>query len=437
MINISQNEFSKRRNQLSKYIDNGILILPGNKSFVRNHDVNYDFRQNSDFWYLSGFNEPNSILIILFKPEIEYIMFVEPYDVHHHIWEGYRAGIEGAKNTFKANKSYPISEIQNILPEIMSEYDDIYYRIGSDDIVDEIITSFYSTQLRQVTGKRGNYNINSNLNHGSVSIIDPIPFISNLRMIKSENEIKLIDEAINITSKGFNHIHSTLDTSMTEYDVQVEIEYLFRKNGSRYNAYPSIVAGGKNACVLHYIDNNQNLNKADFLLIDAGAEFEYYASDITRTYKVSKDIHSLKLEAYNIVLDAQQNAIKSVRPGKTLKDIHKTALDILIDGLKDLKFLDASYQDIIENNLYSEYYMHGTSHWLGLDVHDSSPYTINKADVILEPGMIFTVEPGLYFSSRSSFTTHNKNLEGTGIRIEDNILVTKDGYRNMSDQIKY
>jgi Xaa-Pro aminopeptidase len=145
----------------------------------------------------------------------------------------------------------------------------------------------------------------------------------------------------------------------------------------------------------------------------------------------------LKLEAYNIVLDAQQNAIKSVRPGRTLKDIHKTALDILIDGLKDLKFLDASYQDIIENNLYSEYYMHGTSHWLGLDVHDSSPYTINKTDVILEPGMIFTVEPGLYFSSRSSFTTHNKNLEGTGIRIEDNILVTKDGYRNMSDQIKY
>ena len=437
MDKITQIEFSKRRANLKNYINKGAMIIPGNVSYVRNHDVHFDFRQNSDFWYLTGFDEPNAVIVMLFKPEIEYILFVEPYDVHHHIWEGYRAGIDGAITDFKADKAYPISELNNILPELISEFDNIYYRVGSDSNIDDIITSFYSIQLRQVTGKRGNYNINKNINHGAISIIDPIPFVSELRMIKSNNEIKLIDDAINISKQGFNYIHSIIDQTMTEYQVQTELEYIFRKNGSRYNAYPSIVAGGNNACVLHYIDNNQNLSDADFILIDAGAELDYYASDITRTYRVSSKVNALQTEAYNIVFEAQQTAINAVKPGVTLKDIHKAALDVLVSGLKSLKLLSGSNEEIISNNLYAEYYMHGTSHWLGLDVHDSSPYSINKMDIKLKPGMIFTVEPGLYFSERSDYTDFNKPLLGTGIRIEDDVLVTETGFRNMSKEIIY
>ena len=437
MNKITQKEFSERRANLKNYINKGAMIIPGNVSYVRNHDVHFDFRQNSDFWYLTGFDEPNAVIVMLFKPEIEYILFVEPYDVHHHIWEGYRAGIDGAITDFKADKAYPISELNNILPDLISEFDNIYYRVGSDSNIDDIITSFYSIQLRQVTGKRGNYNINKNTNHGAISIIDPIPFVSELRMIKSKNEIKLIDDAINISKQGFNYIHSIIDQTMTEYQVQTELEYIFRKNGSRYNAYPSIVAGGNNACVLHYIDNNKDLSDADLILIDAGAELDYYASDITRTYKVSSKINNLQTEAYNIVFEAQQTAIKAVKPGVTLKDIHKSALDVLVSGLKSLKLLSGSNEDIISNNLYTEYYMHGTSHWLGLDVHDSSPYSINKMDIKLKPGMIFTVEPGLYFSERSDYTDFNKSLLGTGIRIEDNVLVTETGFRNMSKEIIY
>ena len=437
MNKISQIEFSERRANLKNYINKGAMIIPGNISYIRNHDVHFDFRQNSDFWYLTGFDEPNAVIVMLFKPEIEYILFVEPYDVHHHIWEGYRAGIDGAITDFKADKAYPISELNNILPELISEFDNIYYRVGSDSNIDDIITSFYSIQLRQVTGKRGNYNINKNTNHGAISIIDPIPFVSELRMIKSNNEIKLIDDAINISKQGFNYIHSIIDQTMTEYQVQTELEYIFRKNGSRYNAYPSIVAGGNNACVLHYIDNNQNLSDADFILIDAGAELDYYASDITRTYRVSSKVNALQTEAYNIVFEAQQTAINAVKPGVTLKDIHKAALDVLVSGLKSLKLLSGSNEEIISNNLYAEYYMHGTSHWLGLDVHDSSPYSINKMDIKLKPGMIFTVEPGLYFSERSDYTDFNKPLLGTGIRIEDDVLVTETGFRNMSKEIIY
>ena len=437
MDKITQIEFSKRRANLKNYINKGAMIIPGNISYIRNHDVHFDFRQNSDFWYLTGFDEPNAVIVMLFKPEIEYILFVEPYDVHHHIWEGYRAGIDGAITDFKADKAYPISELNNILPELISEFDNIYYRVGSDSNIDDIITSFYSIQLRQVTGKRGNYNINKNTNHGAISIIDPIPFVSELRMIKSNNEIKLIDDAINISKQGFNYIHSIIDQTMTEYQVQTELEYIFRKNGSRYNAYPSIVAGGNNACVLHYIDNNQNLSDADFILIDAGAELDYYASDITRTYRVSSKVNALQTEAYNIVFEAQQTAINAVKPGVTLKDIHRAALDVLVSGLKSLKLLSGSNEEIISNNLYAEYYMHGTSHWLGLDVHDSSPYSINKMDIKLKPGMIFTVEPGLYFSERSDYTDFNKPLLGTGIRIEDDVLVTETGFRNMSIEIIY
>ena len=437
MDKITQIEFSKRRANLKNYINKGAMIIPGNISYIRNHDVHFDFRQNSDFWYLTGFDEPNAVIVMLFKPEIEYILFVEPYDVHHHIWEGYRAGIDGAITDFNADKAYPISELNNILPDLISEFDNIYYRVGSDSNIDDIITSFYSIQLRQVTGKRGNYNINKNTNHGAISIIDPIPFVSELRMIKSNNEIKLIDDAINISKQGFNYIHSIIDQTMTEYQVQTELEYIFRKNGSRYNAYPSIVAGGNNACVLHYIDNNQNLSDADFILIDAGAELDYYASDITRTYRVSSKVNALQTEAYNIVFEAQQTAINAVKPGVTLKDIHKAALDVLVSGLKSLKLLSGSNEEIISNNLYAEYYMHGTSHWLGLDVHDSSPYSINKMDIKLKPGMIFTVEPGLYFSERSDYTDFNKPLLGTGIRIEDDVLVTETGFRNMSKEIIY
>ena len=434
---ITQEEYKIRRQKLSEFIKEGVLILPGNISYIRNHDVEFDFRQNSDFWYLTGFNEPNTIMVLTFNPSIEYILFVEPYDVNYHIWLGERTGIEGAIKNFKADKAYPINEINNILPEIIAGFSKIYYRNGTNFNVDSIINKYSNSNLRSVTGTRGNYNLRKNDVIESTNIIDPIPFISQLRLYKSDNEIELIKNAINISKTGFEHILNILKPGINEYEIQTELEYQFRKNGSRYNAYPSIVASGGNACVLHYIKNNSFLNNDEFILIDAGAEYENYASDITRTYVVSNIINPIKQAIYDIVFDAQQKAINSVKPGSTLLSIHKIALEILIQGLIDIKILKGSIDEIIETDLYKEFYMHGTSHWLGLDVHDTSPYTLNQKDIILEPGMIFTVEPGLYFSNRSSYSDKNQVLSGTGVRIEDDILVTENGHINLSTDISY
>ena len=434
---INQKEYKIRRQKLSEFINEGVLILPGNISYIRNHDVEFDFRQNSDFWYLTGFNEPNAIMVITFNPSIEYILFVEPYDVNYHIWLGERAGIEGAINNFMADKSYPLSEINNIIPEIITEFNNIYYRNGSNSNIDSIINEYSNSNLRSVTGRRGNYNLRKNDVIQSTNIIDPIPFISQLRLYKSDNEIELIKNAINISKNGFEHILNILKPGINEYEIQTELEYQFRKNGSRYNAYPSIVASGENACVLHYINNNSFLNDDEFILIDAGAEYENYASDITRTYVVSNNINPIKQTIYDIVFDAQQKAINSVKPGSTLSSVHKIALEILIQGLIDIKILKGSIDEIIETDLYKEFYMHGTSHWLGLDVHDTSPYTINEKEIILEPGMTFTVEPGLYFSDRSRYSDKNQVLSGTGVRIEDDILVTENGHINLSTDISY
>ena len=434
---ITQAEYKIRRQKLSEFIKEGVLILPGNISYIRNHDVEFDFRQNSDFWYLTGFNEPNTIMVLTFNPSIEYILFVEPYDVNYHIWLGERTGIEGAINNFKADKAYPINEINNILPEIIAEFSNIYYRNGTNFNVDSIINKYSNSNLRSVTGTRGNYNLRKKDVIESTHIIDPIPFISQLRLYKSDNEIELIKNAINISKTGFEHTLNILKPGINEYEIQTELEYQFRKNGSRYNAYPAIIASGKNACVLHYINNNSFLNDDEFILIDAGAEYENYASDITRTYMISNNINSLKKMIYDIVFDAQQKAINSVKPNTTLSKIHKIALEVLVQGLKDIKILKGSKEEIIERNLYKEFYMHGTSHWLGLDVHDTCPYTLNQKDILLEPGMIFTVEPGLYFTNRSKYSDKNQILSGTGVRIEDDILVTENGHINLSSDISY
>jgi len=434
---ITQAEYKIRRQKLSEFIKEGVLILPGNISYIRNHDVEFDFRQNSDFWYLTGFNEPNTIMVLTFNPSIEYILFVEPYDVNYHIWLGERTGIEGAINNFKADKAYPINEINNILPEIIAEFSNIYYRNGTNFNVDSIINKYSNSNLRSVTGTRGNYNLRKKDVIESTHIIDPIPFISQLRLYKSDNEIELIKNAINISKTGFEHTLNILKPGINEYEIQTELEYQFRKNGSRYNAYPAIIASGENACVLHYINNNSFLNDDEFILIDAGAEYENYASDITRTYMISNNINSLKKMIYDIVFDAQQKAINSVKPNTTLSKIHKIALEVLVQGLKDIKILKGSKEEIIERNLYKEFYMHGTSHWLGLDVHDTCPYTLNQKDILLEPGMIFTVEPGLYFTNRSKYSDKNQILSGTGVRIEDDILVTENGHINLSSDISY
>ena len=376
-------------------------------------------------------------MVLTFNPSIEYILFVEPYDVNYHIWLGERTGIEGAINNFKADKAYPINEINNILPEIIAEFSNIYYRNGTNFNVDSIINKYSNSNLRSVTGTRGNYNLRKKDVIESTHIIDPIPFISQLRLYKSDNEIELIKNAINISKTGFEHTLNILKPGINEYEIQTELEYQFRKNGSRYNAYPAIIASGENACVLHYINNNSFLNDDEFILIDAGAEYENYASDITRTYMISNNINSLKKMIYDIVFDAQQKAINSVKPNTTLSKIHKIALEVLVQGLKDIKILKGSKDEIIERNLYKEFYMHGTSHWLGLDVHDTCPYTLNQKDILLEPGMIFTVEPGLYFTNRSRYSDKNQILSGTGVRIEDDILVTENGHINLSSDISY
>ena len=227
---ITQAEYKIRRQKLSEFIKKGVLILPGNISYIRNHDVEFDFRQNSDFWYLTGFNEPNTIMVLTFNPSIEYILFVDPYDVNYHIWLGERTGIEGAIKNFKADKAYPINEINNILPEIIAGFSKIYYRNGTNFNIDSIINKYSNSNLRSVTGTRGNYNLRKNDVIESTNIIDPIPFISHMRLYKSDNEIEIIKNAINISKTGFEHILNILKPGINEYEIQTELEYQFRKN---------------------------------------------------------------------------------------------------------------------------------------------------------------------------------------------------------------
>jgi Xaa-Pro aminopeptidase len=401
----------------------GAIVLAAGHDSPRNNDVDHEYRQSSSFWYLTGFDEPDAVAILRPGSHTPYTLFVRPYDPMFEIWVGRRAGVTGAVGPLGANAAYPLDQLDTQLPKLMADYDTIHYALGTDQHVDDIITGM--VKRRRGMAQRGAKSVRR--------IEDPTAQIDVMRQSKSDDEIALLQNAIDITAVGFETAMRTAAPGVYEYEVQAALEASFRHLGSSRNGYPSIVAGGANACVLHYVRNRDMLGDDALLLIDAGAEYGYYTADVTRTWPVSGKFTPPQRALYDVVLESQHRAIAAVKPGVGFDDVHRVATLALVEGLIDLGVLGGNADDVMSRQAYRDYYMHATSHWLGLDVHDCGPYRDDRGQIRLRPGMVLTVEPGLYFGPQAKQAP--EIYRGIGIRIEDDVLVTDDGCRVLSQAI--
>ncbi len=419
----TQDDFASRRTRLAESLDDGAIILAAGHLATRNHDVEYEYRQDSTFWYYTGLDEPDAVAVLRPGAEASYVLFVNPFDPKHEIWVGQRIGVEGAKETLGVDEAFPVEELDEKLPELLAETGTVYYALGSDRRLDRLVADLIVR--RRSSGQRDGSYISQ--------VLDPVSTVGKMRVVKSANEIDTLQQAIDITASGFDRAIRTTRPGLREYHVQTALENEFRRLGSPRNGYPSIVASGENSCILHYITNRDEIQDGDLLLIDAGAEVDYYGADITRTWPANGRFTPEQRDVYDLVLAAQKEAIGVIAPGVEFAEVHKTARDVLIQGLLDFGVLDGDMDDIIEEREYEPYYMHGTSHWLGLDVHDAGVYKNGEDSVLLQEGKVFTVEPGLYFGSQAEDAPDH--LKGIGIRIEDDVVVTADGHRVMSAAI--
>lgn len=411
---------SKRRQKLFKELpENSISIIPNRNLSIRSNDVEYKFKSDPDFFYLTGFEEPNSICILKKdKRNTSYILFVEEKNKEKEIWVGKKAGTSGAKSTYKADMAYSICEFEKKLKSLIQGSEHIYYPIGKHKELDLKITNIVN-ELKK--GSRAGIKTPK-------EISDPRDLIHKMRLIKDNNEIALMETAAQISRSA--HILAMLNArpNIFEYELEAIVEYQFRAQGASAPAYTSIVGSGKNCTVLHYIENNRKVKNGDLILIDAGCEYENYASDVTRTFPANKKFTSIQKDLYEIVLEAQLKSIEQIKPGKRFIDAHEKAVEIIVEGLKELKLLKGNTKQLIEKGEYKKFYMHKTGHWLGLDVHDAGPYIDDKGNSIkLRPGMVTTVEPGIYISE--GLDNVPEKFKGIGIRIEDDVLVTSNGNR--------
>ncbi len=420
-----QKIFAQRRKRFIECLPDGsIVILPNKSHAIRSNDVEYKFKSETNFYYLTGFEEPDSICIFIKeKKSFVYILFVEPKNPDREIWIGKKAGVEGAKSIFGADEAYSISDFNNILSRQIKGKKHIFYSLGSNKKLDLKIGELIDV-LRM--GSR------SGLTSPDL-ILDPLKIIYNMRLLKDNYEIDCIKKAVEISKDAHIAALSMAKPGIFEYELEAVIEYKFRSLGASGTAYPSIVGSGKNATTLHYINNNKKIQKDDLILIDAGCEYNNYASDITRTFPVSKKFSPAQKAVYEIVLEAQLKSIQEIKPNKRFADSYRKAVKVMVEGLKDLKLLKGSTEEIIKKGKYKKYFMHKLGHWLGLDVHDAGPYFDEKGDSIkLKPGMVMTVEPGIYISGRYDVP---KEFCGIGIRIEDDVLLTQSGNNVLSNGI--
>ena len=404
MAELPKEEFGERRTRVFTQMQpNSALLLFSEIEKRRNNDCTYPFRQDSYFWYLTGFNEPNAALLLLKTEQAEKaIIFLRPRDPLLETWNGRRLGVERAPQQLNVNEAYSIEEFVTVLPKILKNLTALYY-------VPEIHT--WGDKL--VTESAVNFN----------EILDWRPMLSEMRLIKSPNEIRLMQQAGQITALGHIKAMQTTRPNRFEYEIESDILHEFNRHCARFLSYNSIVAGGNNACILHYTENDRPLNDGDLVLIDAGCEFAMYAGDITRTFPVNGKFSQPQREIYDLVLKAQKRAIKLLVPGNSIKQANDEVIRIKTQGLVDLGILKGDVDTLIEQQAYRQFYMHGLGHWLGLDVHDVGSYGQDKQR-ILEIGMVITVEPGIYISEDADVPEQYK---GIGVRIEDNLLMTEYG----------
>jgi len=415
-------EFKRRRRQFMRMMGpNSIAIIPTAPTVTRNRDVEYRFRPDSDFHYLTGFPEPEAVAVLIPGREHgEYILFCRERDKKREMWDGSRAGQEGACEIYGADDSFPIGDLNDILPRMLEQCERVFYAMGFNPDLDKHLGEW----------------VNDIRNHSRSGMHGPLEFVAldhylhDMRLYKSRAEIKAMRTAARITAKAHKRAMQVCQPGMTEYQLEAEINHEFARHGARHEAYPSIVGGGNNACVLHYIENTDVLNDGDLVLIDAGCEYDYYAADITRTFPVNGTFTAPQRELYELILEAQEAAIKKVKPGNHWNDPHEAAIKTVTKGLVELGILKGSVPKLIKDKGYEKYYVHRTGHWLGMDVHDVGDYKIDGEWRLLEPGMALTIEPGIYIPKGTRGI--DARWRSIGIRIEDDVLVTKDGYDILS-----
>lgn len=415
------------RPQLAEFMrrmdPNSIAIIPGAREATRSNDTQYRFRQDSDFLYLTGFEEPEAIAVLTPTREQKYTLFVRPRDPEREIWDGRRAGVEGAKGEYGADESWPIVEFDEKLQDILDGAEKLYYRLGVNPDLDDTI-------IRQIARMRA---LNRKPIHPPQTIIDPATIVHEMRVLKSPEEIELMQRAADIAAEAHVEAMKAARPGMKEYEIEALIEQIFRRLGAAAPAYTSIIGAGANATVLHYINNDGELNDGELLLIDAGAEYKGYASDITRTFPISGRYTKAQREIYDLVLEAQMSCVEMVRPGTTHDQLKTHSIEVLTKGMVRLGLLKGDPEDLIEKKKYEQFYMHGLGHMLGIDVHDVGRYYFEKKSRALEPGVVMTVEPGIYINPNTKDVP--EQYLGIGVRIEDDVLCTSNGPRVLTNKV--
>lgn len=418
--------FKERRDNVFELMEDGIAIICSAKHMTRSNDTEFEFRQNSNFKYLTGINEPDAILVLSKKKDIKKtFIFIRPNNAFEEMWAGRRLGLEKAKDIIEADDSFDIHSFKEQILKILPGHTNLYMHFHeAKDIFDLV---------QKLSGELFNKKRKSD-ELPPIQIRNIGAIVEKLRFIKDQNEILMMKKAMIATDKAHRAAMAFTRPGKNEKEVDALIHYLFKKGFSQGQAYENIVAGGDNANILHYVENNEELKDGDLLLIDAGSQLNLYATDITRTFPVNGKFSPVQKDVYEIVLAAQKAAISHSFPGRTAPELHNACSKILAQGLIDLKILKGTLEQNLESMEYRKYFPHGTGHWLGLDVHDQNPYLDENNEAMkFTPGVIFTVEPGLYFPK--SDASLPQEFRGIGIRIEDNILITKVGHENLSSMI--
>ena len=419
---ITNKEYSARRKELMSLMhSNSIAIISAAPEKVRSRDTHYPYKQNVNLSYLCGFPEPESVLVLIpGRSQGEMVLFCRDKDPLRETWDGYREGPEGAVSNFGADDAFPIADIDDILPNLIEGKDRLYYAIGKDPEFDRHLMDW----VNHVRNQRGN----GALPPGE--FVDLDHFINEMRLFKTAGELKIMRKAAEISVSAHSRAMKASKPGLFEYQLQAEIEHEFAVHGSAGAAYTSIVGGGKNGCILHYIENRDALKDGDLVLIDAGCEYQNYAADITRTFPVNGKFSDEQAAIYDIVLQAQTDAIAVIGPGIEYNKTNEATILAITQGLVDLGILHGDVDELIASEAHREFYMHGAGHWLGMDVHDVGDYKIDGQWRVYEPGMVVTIEPGIYIAPGNPNV--DKKWHGIAVRIEDDIVVTKDGNENIT-----
>lgn len=430
--------FSKRRRQFLEAViaraedGDAVCLFPAAPVFTRNNDVEHDYRQDSDLFYLTGFNEPATVLVMQATRatgkdagvgEYRSTMFVRPRDADREIWDGPRFGVDGAKEHFGADEAFTIDKLAEELPKLFQNKKRLYYRLGVNRAMDDkVLEAIDKARARAKLGFTW-----------PIEIIDPGTILHEMRLFKSKDDLAAMRKAADITAEAHLRAMGATKPGMHEFQVEAMILETFRANGSERAAYGSIVGSGANATILHYRQNNKKMEQGELLLIDAGAEYDYYAADVTRTFPVGAKFSKQQEAIYQLVLDAQEAGIAKTVVGSSLEQIHAACVDVITRGLVELGLLQGEIEQLVKDEAYKPFFMHKTSHWLGMDVHDVGTYYLGGKARPLEPGMVLTVEPGIYIGK--DYDKVPPEWRGIGVRIEDDILVTAGVPDNLTQAI--